>query len=73
MYMNGMNQFKVTVTLRNPLDYTDQVEYYIIPYDNQLARDWINALKKLLNHKNLLEKNFCFVGFPDSARNLSYL
>jgi hypothetical protein len=63
----------VKVVLRNPLNYSDQVDYTIVPHDNELARDWIYALKDLLVSGNLLEKNFCFVGFPTSARDLSYL
>jgi hypothetical protein len=63
----------VKVVLRNPLNYSDQIDYTIIPHDNPLARDWIFALKELLQSKNLLEKNFCFMGFPKSARTLEYL
>ena len=70
--MSGINQ-SVKVTLRNPLDHTDQITYSIIPNDNQLAQDWLQALKSLLKSGNLLEKNFCFMGFPKTARNLSYL
>jgi hypothetical protein len=70
--MTGTNQ-SVKVTLRNPLDYDDQITYNIIPYDNILARDWIVALKELLQAGNLLEKNFCFLGFPDTARDIDYL
>jgi hypothetical protein len=71
--MSGTTQSKVTVTLRNPLDYSDLLEYYIIPNDSQLAKDWLVALKSLLVKGNLLEKNFCFMGFPKSARTLEYL
>jgi len=71
--MNGTNQSTVKVTLRNPLDFSDLIEYYIIPDDHQLAQDWIVALKKLLQEGNLLEKNFCFMGFSNSARNLEFL
>jgi hypothetical protein len=71
--MSGTNQSKVTVTLRNPLDHTDLLDYYIIPNDSQLAKDWLVALKSLLLKGNLLEKNFCFMGFPKSARTLEYL
>jgi hypothetical protein len=70
--MTGTNQL-VKVTLRNPLDYNDQITYNIIPHDNILARDWIVALKELLQAGNLLEKNYCFMGFPKTARNLDYL
>lgn len=71
--MSGINQSKITVTLRNPLDYDDRFEYYIIPNGTRLASDWVIALEKLLKNKNLLEKNFCFMGFPKTARTLEYL
>lgn len=63
----------VKIVLRNPLNYSDQIDYNIIPHDNELASDWIPALKGLLQSGNLLEKNFCFIGFPETARNLEYL
>ncbi len=71
--MTGTNQSKITVTLRNPLDHSDLLEYYIIPNDTKLAQDWIAALKDLLQKGNLLEKNYCFMGFPNTARTLEYL
>jgi hypothetical protein len=73
MFMSGTNQSKITVTLRNPLDHTDLLEYYIIPEDHQLAQDWVSALVKILQSNNLIEKNFCFLGFPKTARTLEYL
>lgn len=63
----------VKIVLRNPLNYSDQIDYTIIPHDNPLANDWIVALTKLLQSGNLLEKNFCFMGFPKTARTLEYL
>ena len=63
----------VKVVLRNPLNYSDQVDYTIRSLDNELSQDWIVALKELLKSGNLLEKNFCFMGFPKAARNLKYL
>lgn len=71
--MNGTDQSKITVTLRNPLDHNDLFEYYITPDDTQLARDWIIELKQILQSKLLLEKNFCFLGWPKTARTLEYL
>jgi hypothetical protein len=70
--MTGINQL-IKVTLRNPLDHADQFEYTIEVFDNPLARDWIVALKEILTSGNLLEKNFCFLGFPETARDLTYL
>jgi hypothetical protein len=63
----------IKVVLRNPLNYNDQIDYNIIPHDNELAQDWVYALKDLLASGNLLEKNFCFMGFPNTARDLTYL
>ena len=71
--MSGTTTSKVTVTLRNPLDHNDLLRYYIIPNNTQLALDWITALKKLLLDNKLLEKNFCFMGFPNTSRTLEYL
>jgi hypothetical protein len=63
----------IKVVLRNPLNYNDQVDYTITAADNQLAKDWISALKLELQSGRLLEKNFCFMGFPRTARTLEYL
>lgn len=67
----GMKSIKVV--LRNPLDKTDTLDYNIEVDDSQLSRDWVAALKTELQRNALLEKNFCFLGFPRSARNLTYL
>ena len=34
---------------------------------------WFSALQDLLRNHNYLEKNFCFLGFPDSTRNLDFI
>jgi hypothetical protein len=73
MLLSGINQSTVKVTLRNPLDHSDLLDYYIVPDYHRLAQDWVSALKKLLQSGNLLEKNFCFMGFPKTARTLPYL
>lgn len=73
MLLSGINQSTVKVTLRNPLDKMDFLDYYIIPNDSPLSIDWIRALKDLLITGNQLEKNFCFMGFPKTARTLEYL
>ena len=72
MHMSGTNQ-SVKVTLRNPLDHSDQLTYTITVSDNAIAQDWLQALKEILVNGNLLEKNFCFLGFPETARNMEYL
>lgn len=64
---------KVKIVLRNPLNKQQQVDYTIHVQDHKLGRDWITALTKLLQSGNLLEKNFCFMGFPTTARTIPYL
>ena len=64
---------EVKVTLRNPLDHNDQIDYWIIPNDSPLSNDWVNSLKEVLKKGNLLEKNYCFMGFAKSPRTIEYL
>ena len=47
--------------------------YYFQIYDTPLGNRWLLALKDNLKKKRILEKNFCFLGFPDSRRNLQFL
>jgi hypothetical protein len=70
--MSGGNPL-IKIVLRNPLDYKDQIDYTIQPADNELAGDWVYALKDTLKNNLLLEKNYCFMGFPKTARTLEYL
>ena len=46
---------------------------YINVYDNSLSRRWLLALNELLADNYHLEKNYCFLGFADGARNGEYL
>ena len=55
------------------MDFQDQLTYYIRPNNTQLAKDWLLALRELLTGDYMLEKNFCFMGWPDTARTLEYL
>jgi len=71
--MRGTNLSTVKVTLRNPVDKTETWDYWIIPDNHQLAQDWVAALKELLQSGRPLEKNYCFMGFPETARDLNYL
>ena len=51
---------------------TDKAYYFQI-YDTPLGHRWLAALKDNLKQQRILEKNFCFLGFADSKRNLHYL
>lgn len=64
---------KVKIVYRNPLDKSETVDYNIAVNDSELGKLWYNALQDLLKQNKYLEKNFCFLGFPDSARDLDYI
>ena len=40
---------------------------------DQLGHRWLTALKKNLKNKLVLEKNYCFIGFVNSKRNIDFL
>lgn len=64
---------KVIVTLRNPLLKEETLDYIIDVYDTPLGERWFSALQDILRRNLYLEKNFCFLGFPDSQRDLNYI
>ena len=47
--------------------------YYFHIYDTPLGHRWLSAFNDNLKNKLIVEKNFCFIGFADSNRNLNYL
>ena len=49
------------------------MHYYINVYDTPMGELWYNALRDVCQRNLYLEKNFCFLGFPDSARNLDFI
>ena len=57
---------KVQVTLKD-------ISYFIDVYDTSLGQRWLKALADNLVQKRVLEKNFCFLGFADSKRDLRHL
>lgn len=63
---------KVKIVLR---DYrtNQKIDYDIVAYEHELADKWIVALKELLKNGNILEKNYCWHGWPNSPRTLEYL
>ena len=71
--MVELNLKQVNVVLRNPLDKQDQIAYIIDVNDTPMANNWYTALQDILRQNKYLEKNFCFLGFPDSARNLDFI
>ena len=51
----------------------DNLSYIIDVYDTPLGQRWLSALEDNLRNKRILEKNFCFLGFADSKRDLDHL
>src|SRR5210317_1172391 len=69
--IGGMKSVKVV--LRN-YQTGETIDYNIVPADNQMAKDWIAALEQDVLQKSLhLEKNYCFLGFPDNPRSIEYI
>jgi hypothetical protein len=50
-----------------------EIDYNITPRDTEPARLWMQALQDILRSGRRLDKNYCFVGFPNSPRDLDYL
>ena len=64
---------KVQVVLRNPLRKQDTLAYDILVQDHELGADWLSAIKNLLLSGKMIEKNFCFLGFPSTPRDIAFL
>ena len=63
----------ITMTLRNPVSKRDLLPVYIEPNASELALDWQVALAKELMKNTPLEKNYCWHGWADTQRDLTYL
>jgi len=64
---------RVNIILRNPLDETQLHTLSLIPKDAPIARKWLEKLRVCLINDLKVEKNYCWVGWPDSPRDLNYL
>ncbi len=62
----------IRVILNNPKT-GSEIDYTIRAMDHELAHDWQVALDDVLARQLPLQKNFCFIGFPHTPRNLEYL
>ena len=51
----------------------EMLTVYVDVYDNTLSRRWLSALNRLIQSGYHLEKNYCFLGFADSARDGEFL
>ena len=62
-------------TIQMELRSTDNqvLSVYIDVDDNSLSRKWLTALNQLLLNQNHLEKNYCWLGWAENARNPEYI
>lgn len=49
------------------------ITVYIDVYNNSLSRKWLGALNDIIQNNLHLEKNYCWFGFVESARNAEYI
>lgn len=49
------------------------LKIYLDIFDSSLSGKWLQALNNLLENHYHLEKNYCFLGFPDSVRNGDFI
>ncbi len=61
------------ILFENIIVQLDGLQYRINVYDTPLGKRWLEALKDNLKNKRILEKNFCWLGWADSKRNLYHL
>ena len=63
---------QIELDLKNDVN-GDILTVHIDAYDSSLGRKWLAALNTLIRQQYHLEKNYCFMGFADSARNAEYI
>lgn len=73
LYRNKKEEKHLVLTLQNPLDNTDTLDLKIVLKDNPISQEWYNQVVKCLNDKLHLEKNFCWLGWPDPNRDVNFL
>ena len=71
--MSGTNKLLLDVIEIDLGTPADLLTVYINVYDNSLSQKWLQALDQCLASGLHLEKNYCFLGFADGARNGQYL
>ena len=64
---------EIEIVLRNPEDKTDTLSYFIDIEATDFNIRWLDALKKNLKNNLHLEKNYCWLGWATSARDIDYL
>jgi len=61
---------QIKMTLRGN---SSELDVYIDVVDNSLSRKWLAALNNLIRKDYHLEKNYCWIGWTESARTVEYM
>lgn len=64
---------EIEVVLRNPTKLEDKISYFIEYEPTDFNLRWIKELKKNLQQRFHLEKNYCWIGWAQSPRDVDYL
>lgn len=62
---------QVEVVLRSVEGPEQRMSLYLEPAPTRLGKRWLEALKKVLGRANLVNEQFCFVGWPGGPRTLA--
>jgi hypothetical protein len=63
---------EITITLRD-IRADDRYDVRIGVFDHSLAHKWLAALEHNIRHELHLEKNYCFLGWTENARDADYI
>lgn len=63
----------LVLTLTDPKNTKKELQLRIDVLDSPVARKWFSQVNKCLDNKLYLEKNFCWLGWPDENRNVDFL
>jgi hypothetical protein len=64
---------EIEIVLRNPQKKQDTLSYYIEFESTELNSRWLSALERNIINNLHLEKNYCFLGWAKSPRNVDFL
>ena len=64
---------EIEIVLRNPLDKDKKISYYIDIELTDFNQRWLTSLKQNLKNNLHLEKNYCFLGWAETQRDVEYL
>ena len=63
---------KITITYRD-IRNDHRFPVCVTVFDNSLSRKWLQSLNHSIKHQLHLEKNYCFLGFTENARDADYI